>query len=144
MDVIDTIYKRRSIRNYAETPVERDTIVTLLRAAMAAPTAINYQPWEFIVVTDEEKLARVKKECIFARYNAPAAIVVCGNMKLARKGLERDFWIQDCSAAVENILIAATSLGLGSPRLPCRNVACLDRRRNYTCGGMKETAGRSG
>jgi nitroreductase len=114
VDVIDMIYKRGSIRNYTETPVERDTIETLLRAAMAAPTAINRQPWEFIVVTDEQKIARVKKEFIFARYNAPVAIIVCGNMKLARKGLEREFWIQDCSAAVENILIAATSLGLGS------------------------------
>ncbi len=114
MNVIETIYKRRSIRNYLDKPVDREIIITLLKAATAAPTAINCQPWEFVIVDDKEKLSQIKKQMMFARYNAPTAILVCGNMDLARKGLEQDFWIQDCSAAVENILIAATSLGLGS------------------------------
>ena len=114
MNVIDIICKRRSIRKYADTPVEQEKIVTLLKAAMAAPTAANCQPWEFIVVSDADKLARVREKCIFARYKAPLAIVVCGNMNLAFKGPERDLWIQDCSAATENILLAATSLGLGT------------------------------
>lgn len=114
MDALTAIYKRRSIRNYLEKEVERDTIITLLKAATAAPTAANYQPWEFIVVDEAERLIELKKELIFARYNAPVAIVVCGNMKLAMKGPDRDMWIQDCSAAIENMLIAATELGLGS------------------------------
>jgi len=114
VDTIDIIHKRRSIRKYTETPVEQEKIIILLQAAMAAPTAANCQPWEYIVVSDADKLVQVREKCIFARYNAPAAIVVCGNMKLAFKGPEQEMWVQDCSAATENILIAATSLGLGS------------------------------
>ncbi len=114
MGVIDTIYQRRSIRKYLERPVEDDTIITLLKAATAAPTAVNCQPWEFIVVTDIIKLNRIKEECQSARYNAPVAIVVCGNMKLTLKGADHEMWVQDCSAAIENMLIAATGLGLGS------------------------------
>jgi len=114
VNTIETIHKRRSIRQYTDTPIEQEKVIILLQAAMAAPTAANCQPWEYIVVSDTDKLASVREKCIFARYNAPAAIVVCGNMNLAFKGPERDMWIQDCSAATENILIAATSLGLGS------------------------------
>lgn len=114
MDTIETIYKRRSIRNYLDKKVEKDTIMTLLKAAAAAPTASNCQPWEFIVVDNAEKLLEMKDKLKFSRYNAPAAIVVCGNMKLAFKGPGKEMWVQDCSAAIENILIAATSIGLGS------------------------------
>lgn len=114
MDAIETIYKRRSIRNFQDKQVERDRIITLLKAAFAAPTAANCQPWEFIVIDEAEKLSKMKEKLVFARYNAPAAIVVCGNMKLAFKGPGKEMWVQDCSAAIENILIAATSIGLGS------------------------------
>lgn len=114
MDVINTIYKRRSIRNYSDKQVEKDKIITLLKAATAAPTAANCQPWEFIVVDDGEKLTELKDKLVFARYNAPVAIVVCGNMKLSHKGPSQEMWVQDCSAAIENILIAATGIGLGS------------------------------
>jgi len=114
MKVIETIYQRRSIRKYLDKKVERDKIITLLKAATAAPTAANCQPWEFIVIDEEEKLTELREKLIFARYKAPAAIVVCGNMKLAFKGPSQEFWVQDCSAAIENILIAATSIGLGT------------------------------
>ncbi|MBU3143758.1 nitroreductase family protein [Clostridium sp. CF012] len=114
MDTIEAIYKRRSIRNYLDKQVEKDTIITLLKAATAAPTAANCQPWEFIVIDEAEKLPELKDKLIFARYNAPVAIVVCGNMKLSFKGPSQEMWVQDCSASIENILIAATSVGLGS------------------------------
>lgn len=114
MDAIDAIYARRSIRSYQRRPVDKETIIALLKAATAAPSAVNCQPWEFVVTDDEEQLARVKEACLFARYNAPSAIVVCGNMQLALKGPDKELWVQDCSAATQNILIAATSLGLGS------------------------------
>jgi nitroreductase len=106
-------YKRRSIRNYLDKQVDRDTILTLLKAATAAPTA-NCQPWEFIVIDEAERLLEIRERFVFARYNAPAAIVVCGNMKLAFKGPSKEMWVQDCSAAIENILLAATGMGLGS------------------------------
>jgi len=114
VDAIETIYKRRSIRNYLDKPVDKEVIMTLLKAATAAPTAANCQPWEFVVIDDEQKLSELKDKLVFARYNAPAAIVVCGNMKLAFKGPGQEMWVQDCSAAIENMLIAATSMGLGS------------------------------
>ncbi|MEG0773795.1 nitroreductase family protein [Clostridium sp.] len=114
MDAIEAIYKRRSIRNFLDKRVEKDIIITLLKAATAAPTAANCQPWEFIVIDEVEKLSKLKDKLVFARYNAPVAIVVCGNMKLSFKGPSQEMWVQDCSAAIENILIAATSIGLGS------------------------------
>lgn len=81
---------------------------------MAAPTAANSQPWEFVVVTLPDTLALIRDRLLFARYNAPAAIVVCGNLEIANNTAARNFWVQDCSAATENILIAAAALGLGS------------------------------
>lgn len=114
MSIIDVIFKRRSIRKYQDKPVAKESIITLLEAAMAAPTAINSQPWEFIVSDDEEKLSQIKQTYAFARYNAPTAILVCGNMEHALEGQNREYWIQDCSAATQNILLTATDLGLGS------------------------------
>lgn len=114
METLDVIYKRRSIREFTDEKVTEDEIMTLLKAAFSAPTAVNAQPWEFIVVTDNDILDNMKKQLIFARYNAPLAIVVLGNMKLAFKGPDKDLWISDCSAAVENILLAATDIGLAS------------------------------
>lgn len=86
----------------------------LLKAAMSAPTACNSQPWEFIVVTESETLDRIRSRLLFARYNAPAAIVVCSNVNIANNSAARDHWVQDCSAATEDILIAAAGMGLGA------------------------------
>lgn len=81
---------------------------------MAAPTAANRQPWEFIVVTDKEKVDELRSTLREGQYNAPIAIVVCGNMHLAFSNKDKEIWVQDCSAAIENMLIAATGIGLGS------------------------------
>jgi nitroreductase len=112
--ILDTIFKRRSIRKYTDLPVEPEKLDLLLKAAMAAPSAMNCKPWEFVVVTDPEKLAQFRKRLIFGDRNAPAAIVVCGNPALSTNPAARLFWIQDCSAAAENILIASVGLGLGT------------------------------
>lgn len=85
----------------------------LLQAGMAAPTAMNCRPWEFVVITDQEKLSQLRKRLIFGNRNAPAAIIVCGNPSLSANPAARLFWVQDCSAAAENILVAAASFGLG-------------------------------
>ncbi len=111
---LETIFRRRSIRKYTDQPVEPEKIDLLLQAAMAAPSDMNSQPWEFIVVTDVVKLRQFRKRLIFGNRNAPAAIVVCGNPKAAKNPTWRLFWVQDCSLAAQNILIAATGLGLGS------------------------------
>jgi nitroreductase len=113
-EIIDTILSRRSIRQFTSEPVDRESLVLLLKAAMSAPTACNSQPWEFIVVTEPEVLDTIREKFLFARYNAPAVIVVCGNVRIANNSAARDHWVQDCSAATENILLAGVGLGLGA------------------------------
>jgi nitroreductase len=113
-EVINTIFTRRSIRKFQSEKVDDEIIKILLQAAMAAPSACNSQPWEFIVVTKEVILKNLQSTLYSGNYQAPAAIVVCGNPALGNNSAARHFWVQDCSAAAENILIAASALGLGS------------------------------
>lgn len=113
-EIMDYIFQRRSIRKYLDKDVEEEKLVLLLKAAMAAPTAANRQPWEFIVVTNREKLSELRSTLREGQYNATSAIVVCGNMHLAFSNKDKEIWVQDCSAAIENMLIAATGIGLGT------------------------------
>ncbi len=113
-DILDIIFSRRSIRQFTPEPVDQKTPVLLLKAAMAAPTACNSQPWEFIVVTDDHSLNCIRARLPFAHYNNPAAIVVCGNPGIAHNTAAREYWVMDCSAATENILIAAAGMELGA------------------------------
>jgi nitroreductase len=114
MDILNVIFSRRSIRNYQERGVEHDVLVQLLQAAMAAPTAANAKPWEFVVVDEPEALNQLKVVLPFGQYNPPAAIVVCGNPDIANNSAGKLYWVQDCSAAIENILIASAGMGLGT------------------------------
>ena len=114
--VIETIMTRTSIRAFTDEPVTDETIETLLRAGMAAPSAVNRQPWAFVVVEGRENLDRLAEVHPNARMlgTAQAAIVVCGDMTKALEGTAQAFWVQDASAATENILLAAHALGLGA------------------------------
>lgn len=114
METLEAIYKRRSIREYTEEAVSRADLEILLRAAFSAPTAANGQPWEFVVIDEKDILNKIRQNFVFARYEAPAAIVVCDNSKLGLKGQNKEIWVCDCSAAIENILLAATDIGLAS------------------------------
>ena len=107
-------YARRSIRKYQEKTVEKEKIELLLKAAMAAPTAMNSKPWEFVVITEPENLEKIRSSLMFGKFNAPAAIVVCGNTSKFKRPMAEKFWVQDCSAATQNILLAAVELGLGT------------------------------
>ena len=114
--VINNIMTRTSVRKYTQETVSKENIKTMLRAGMAAPTAVNKQPWHFVVVTDREQLnalAAANRGSGMAA-KAPLAIVVCGDMEKVLPGTGRGFWIQDCSAATEKILLAAHALGLGA------------------------------
>jgi nitroreductase len=113
-EVLRTIEKRRSIRKFTDQPVEKATFELLLRAAMAAPTATNAQPWEFVVITEKAVMDEFRANLMFAKMNAPSAICVMGSKRMQRNIAGEKFWQQDCSAASQNILLAATSLGLGS------------------------------
>ncbi len=114
MTMIETIYARRSIRQYEEKPVEKEKLEILLKAAMAAPSAMNIKPWEFVVVTNPDTMEEIRSSLMFGKHNATAAIVVCGNTSFFKHPMASKFWVQDCSAATENILLAAVELGLGT------------------------------
>lgn len=113
---IDNIMTRASVRTFTAQPVGSDTINILLRAGMAAPTAVDKRPWHFIAVTDKAQLAALAKANPYATFaaKAPVAIIVCGDMRYALEGKGRDNWVLDTSAATENILLAAHALGLGA------------------------------
>ncbi len=112
-DILDILCQRRSVRKFQDRPLEPEWTYKLLEAAMAAPTACNSQPWEFIVITEPVLLEGIRSRLRFAGYNAPCAIVVCGSPELANNSAAKHYWVQDCSAAMENILTAATGFGLG-------------------------------
>ena len=115
MNTLDAMRSRRSIRVYRDQPVERAHIQVLLEAAMAAPSACNTQPWAFIVVDEPDGMDSLR-QCIGASngrtYNAPAAIVVCENTRYVP--WETHGCNPDCAAAIENMLLAVTELGLGA------------------------------
>ena len=113
MELMDAIYGRRSVRRYSDRPVSDDVLRKLIGAAMMAPSAVNQQPWHFITVTDRGKLdaaASVNPHAGMVT-KAPAAILVCGDESLE---MHPGYWIQDCSAALQNLLLAAHGLGLGA------------------------------
>ena len=113
--VINNIMTRTSIRSFTNEPIGADTLTTLVKAGMAAPTAVNRQPWSFIVVTERQMLDSLMNVHPYSNLaTATAAIIVCGDMEKALDGFGRDYWIQDCSAASENILLAAHAYGLGA------------------------------
>lgn len=114
MELQDVLQSRRSIRKYTEEPVSKEEIDLLMHAAMSGPSACNKTPWEFYVVTDEAVLEKLRNASRYSKIYAPLAIVVCGSLSRALPSQLAPYWIQDCSAATENILLAATDLGLGT------------------------------
>ena len=112
---IENIMTRTSIRQYKDQPVEQEKIDIMLKAAMAAPTAMNLQPWHFIVITDKDVIKQLGGP---RPTNAPLLIAMCGDTDKTSmpdgKGKLPDFWVEDVSAATENLLLAAHALGLGA------------------------------
>lgn len=113
MDALKAIFTRRSIRKYKKGEITEDQIRTMLEAGMSAPSAGNQQPWHFIVIKDREILDKIPEFHPYSKMleEAGAAIVVCGDLE---KQIHEDYWVQDCSAATENILLAAHAVGLGA------------------------------
>ena len=110
---MDAILTRRSIRKYTGDPVPEEIVQELLEAGMSAPSAGNEQPWHFIVINERKLLNEIPKYHPYSQMlkEAPLAILVCGDEQLEKY---KGFWVQDCSAATENILIAAQDKGLGT------------------------------
>lgn len=115
-ETLEIIHTRKSVRHFTDQPVSKEQIETLVKAGMAAPTAVNRQPWVFYVVTEREILDTLSQQLPYAKMltQAQAAIVVCGNMETAGNLKDEGYWVQDCSAATQNILLAAESIGLGA------------------------------
>lgn len=110
---MNAIFSRHSIRKYTQEPVSEQAIEQLLRAAMAAPSAGNEQPWHFIVIKDRKILAGFPTFHPHAGMapNAAFAVVICGDLSLEK---HTGFWVEDCSAATQNLLLEAQELGLGA------------------------------
>ncbi|MBD3306857.1 nitroreductase family protein [candidate division KSB3 bacterium] len=110
---MDAILRRRSIRQYTQDPVPEDLITKILEAAMSAPSARNERPWHFIVVTEKDMLATLSDVSPYSKMTkeAAAAILVCGDLECETA---KGFWVQDCAAATENLLIAVEALHLGA------------------------------
>ncbi|MCC4765872.1 nitroreductase family protein [Methanosarcina sp. DH1] len=113
METLEAIHTRQSIRKYTDRPVPRELVTELLRAAMSAPSAVNAQPWIFIVIDDRKLLDEIPTFSPFAGMcrEAPLAILVCGDITLEKAP---GYWVQDCSAATQNLLLAAHDAGLGA------------------------------
>lgn len=113
MDAIEAIMTRRSIRRYSDEPIDDHLMERLIRAAMAAPSAGNQQPWHLVVIRERDRLSRMAEIHEHAKMasGAAAAVVVCSEtVGLKHPG----YWQQDCAAAVENLLLAAHASGLGA------------------------------
>jgi nitroreductase len=114
--VLDNIATRTSIRQFTGEKILQEHVDKLLHAAMSAPSAINRQPWAFVVVTDQQLLDQMGEAMPNCRCNNGAAVafVMCGDMTKAIDGDMQGFWIHDVSAATENLLLAAHAMGLGA------------------------------
>lgn len=111
----NNIITRTSVRRFADRGVSAEQVEAVLRAGMSAPSGVNRQPWEFVVVDDRELLEELAANLPYAKMaaHAPLAIVTCGNSERFLEGDDSVLWEQDLSAASENILLAAHALGLG-------------------------------
>ena len=110
---MDAIFKRKSVRRYTGQDVPDSLVKNILAAGMSAPSAGNQQPWHFIVIKDKEALRKVSECSPHARplQDSRLGILVCADLDLER---HKGYWVQDCSAAVENMLVEVTALGLGA------------------------------
>ena len=113
MKTLEAIFTRRSVRNFKSDPISEEDVHDLLRAGMQAPSAKNEQPWHFIVIDDPAILHAIPEFHPHSKMlmEAPLAILVCSDRNLETK---RASWLQDCSAATQNILLAAHAKGLGA------------------------------
>jgi nitroreductase len=110
---MDTVLSRTNIHSFTDRPVCRDAVRQLLQAAMAAHSAGDERPWHFLVVDDlatRQQFAEIHPYTHLVA-QAPVAILVCGDLTLQKLS---GFWVQDCAAAAQNMLITGQSLGLGT------------------------------
>ena len=112
METIEIIHKRRSIRKFNSLPISEEEINTILSAGMTSPSAMNKQPWRFIVITDDNVKKEITKISQYAQMalQSPVSILVCGDTDVSFL----DYWKIDCSACIQNMLLASCALNIGS------------------------------
>jgi len=117
MEKIDYILDRRSIRRFSDQKIDREQILTLLTAAMYAPSAVNMQPWHFVVIDDPTMMETIMEIHPYARMlqTASHAVVVCGDEQLQHGD---GYWVVDCGAATQNLLLAEHALGYPEEQKP--------------------------
>lgn len=113
MELNEVMLARRSVRKFTGEAVSEKDVDVLMHAAMSGPSACNCTPWEFYAVSNPDVLEKLRGAAHYSKIDAPLAIVVAGNLSRALPGDLAPFWVQDCSAATENILLRAVDLGLG-------------------------------
>jgi nitroreductase len=113
MELFEAIRSRRSVRTYTDAPVPEELLLEVVTAAMYAPSAGNQQPWHFVVVTDKNLLERASIVHPYVKMaaKAPAAVLICADLSLEKFP---GYWVQDCAAATQNLLLAAHAKGLGA------------------------------
>jgi nitroreductase len=113
VDGLETILTRRSIRRYTDKTIDDSVFIDLVKAAVSAPSAGNQQPWQFIIIKDKEKLGKVLEFHPNAKMllDAQGALLICGDLS---KEKHKGYWVLDCAAATQNILLAAHTNGFGA------------------------------
>ncbi len=113
METITTILERRSVRKYTDKEISQETLTEIIKAGMYAPSAGNQQSWEFFIITDKEKIRKILDFHPYAQMvtSAGALVLVCGNLN---REVFEGYWVQDCSAAIQNMLLASHEMGIGS------------------------------
>lgn len=113
--VLNNIYNRKSVRTYTDDEISKEDLKKIVKAGMSAPSACNFQPWEFIIIRDIKTLSDMGEIHKYSKMfkNAKAGILVLGDLNKTIKDNE-EFWVQDCAAATENILLGANALGIGT------------------------------
>lgn len=116
MKLLNLILSRRSVREFTEKNIDEAAIIKILKAGMAAPSEMDRRLWEFVIINEREKLDLLGNKLPYAKMlkKADIAISVCGDVTKMPANRGEDYWVQDCSAATQNILLAAHSLGLGA------------------------------
>ena len=114
MDFKDAVYSRTSVRKFDSKEISEDILNEIVHYGLKAPSAKNYRPWEIYVITNKDVMQEFRNRIPSGNYNCNAMILVCGNKNRFIEGEGEGFWIQDASAAIENIILASTSFGIGS------------------------------
>ncbi len=114
--IIENILSRCSVRDFEATAIPRETVELIMRATMAAPSAMNKQPWCILAIDEREQLDALSDALPYASMarKAPLGFVLCGDMTRCFPGIEQEYWLHDLGAATQNLLLAAHGLGLGA------------------------------